>query len=153
MLSPHPRSTARIGRHPIHPMLVPFPIVFFVSAFVTDLLFVNGHGSVWASASYWLLIAGLIGGALAAVAGLVDFLGDARIRSLGAAKAHFAGNVTAVVLEAINAYLRSGDPAVVVAGSGIILSGVVVVILLITGWLGGELVYRHGVGVDRVPDA
>lgn len=153
MLSPHPRSTARIGRHPIHPMLVPFPIVFFVSAFVTDLLFVSGYGSVWASASYWLLIAGLIGAALAAVAGLVDFLGEARIRRLGAAKAHLAGNVTAVVLQVINAYMRSGDPTIAVAGSGIILSGVVVVILLITGWLGGELVFRHGVGVDRVPDA
>ena len=153
MLSPHPRSTARIGGHPIHPMLVPFPIVFFVSAFVTDLIYLDGRDPVWASASYWLLVAGLVGAALAAVAGLVDFLGDQRIRKLGTAKAHMIGNVTAVVLEAVNLYLRTGDNALPIAGLGVILSGVVVAILLVTGWLGGELVFRHGVGVDHGPEA
>lgn len=148
MLSPHPRSTARIAGHPIHPMLIPFPIVFFVSAFVTDLVFLSEGDPVWAQASWWLLLAGLVTAALAALAGLADFLGERRIRSLGTAWAHMIGNVVAVVLELVNLLLRSGDPAAVIDGTGVVLSGIVVAILLVTGWLGGELVFRHGVGVD-----
>lgn len=147
MLSPHPRSTARIAGHPIHPMLIPFPIVFFVSAFVTDLVFLSKGDEAWAQASYWLLLAGLVTAALAALAGLADFAGERRIRAIGAAWAHMIGNVIAVVLEAVNFLLRTDDPAGAVQGAGVVLSGIVVVILLVTGWLGGELVFRHGVGV------
>ena len=147
MLSPHPRSTARIAGHPIHPMLVPFPIVFFVSAFVTDLVFLSEGDPLWARASWWLLLAGLVTAALAALAGLTDFAGDRRIRSLGAAWAHMIGNVAAVVLELVNLLLRTDDAAAI-DGTGVVLSGIVVLILLVTGWLGGELVFRHAVGVD-----
>lgn len=147
MLSPHPHSTARIAGHPIHPMLIPFPIVFFVSALVTDLVFLSEGDAVWAQASWWLLLSGLVAAALAATAGLVDFLGDRRIRSIGAAWGHMIGNIVAVALEAVNLLLRTDDPAGAVEGTGVVLSGVVVAILLVTGWLGGNLVFRHGVGV------
>jgi uncharacterized membrane protein len=147
MAEPHPRSTARIGGHPIHPMLVPFPIAFFVAVFVTDLLYVLRGEAVWAGASYWLLIAGLVTAALAALAGLADFLGERRIRGLGIAWAHMIGNVAAVVLQLVNLLIRLDDRTVAVEGLGVILSGVVVALLLVTGWLGGDLVYRHGVGV------
>jgi uncharacterized membrane protein len=142
----NPRSTAKIGGHPIHPMLVPFPIVCFVGAFVTDIVYASGRDAGWASASSWLLGFGLATAALAAVAGLTDYLGDDRVRRLGDALQHMIANVTAVVLEAVNLALRIGNRDF--AGStGIYLSGVVVLILLYSGWKGGELVYRHRVGV------
>ena len=143
----NPRSTAKIGRHPIHPMLVPFPIVCFVGAFVTDLVFLNNGNAGWAEASRWLLGIGLVMAALAAVAGLTDFMGDDRVRRLGDAVKHMLANVTAVVLEVVNLVLRfNNDDAV--GSIGVYLSGIVVLILLYSGWLGGELVYRHRVGVE-----
>lgn len=145
----HPRSTARIGTHPIHPMLVPFPIVCFVGAFVTDIMYASNGEAGWATASNWLLGAGLIFAALAAVAGLTDYFGEPRIRALGDALKHMLANVTAVILEIVNLLLRFGNPDFI-GSTGVYLSGIVVVILLYSGWKGGELVYRHGVGViDR----
>ena len=140
----HPRSTAKIGTHPIHPMLVPFPIVCFIFTFVLDLLYVRGDTGV-ATASNWLLIVGLVMAALAAVAGLTDFLGDKRIQGADAIK-HMLANVTAVVLELVNLVLRFNKPEVIVS-TGVYISGVVVLILLYSGWKGGDLVYRHGIGV------
>lgn len=143
----NPSSTAKIAGHPIHPMLVPFPIVFFVSAFVTDLVYLSAGEGGWATASMWLLAAGLVTALLAALAGLADFFGDQRVRALKDARLHLVGNVTAVLLEAVNLFLRYGSGAEIIDSLGIILSGVVVLILLFTGWKGGELVFRHGVGV------
>ena len=144
----HPRSTARIATHPIHPMLVPFPIVCFIGAFVTDLLYVRGDTGV-ATASNWLLGIGLVMAALAALAGLTDFFGDQRVRGLSDAVKHMAANVLAVLIEAANLYLRLDNPDFI-GSTGVYLSGLVVLILLYSGWKGGELVYRHGVGVlDR----
>jgi len=128
-------------------MLVPFPIVCFVGAFVTDLVFLNNGNAGWAEASRWLLGIGLVMAALAAVAGLTDFMGDDRVRRLGDAVKHMLANVTAVVLEVVNLVLRfNNDDAV--GSIGVYLSGIVVLILLYSGWLGGELVYRHRVGVE-----
>ena len=146
MNGPNPRSTASLFGHPIHPMLVPFPIVFFISALATDLLFLATAGAVWADASYWLLAAGLATAALAALAGLTDFAGDSRIRALGDAWMHMIGNVVIVLLEAANLFLRTG--AATVGSTGVILSAVAVALLSFTGWKGGELVFRHRVAVQ-----
>lgn len=143
----HPRSTARIADHPIHPMLIPFPIVCFVLAFVVDVLISRGDTGLFA-ASKWLLGIGLLFAALAAVAGVVDFLGDDRIRRLGDALKHMIANVTAVVLELVNLVLRLRDPEFV-ASTGVYISAIVVLLLLYSGWKGGNLVYRHGVGVQH----
>jgi uncharacterized membrane protein len=78
----NPRSTASIAGHPIHPMLIPFPIAFFVATFVCDLIFWQTGNSMSATAGTWLLGAGLIMAALAAVMGLIDVLGDQQIRQL-----------------------------------------------------------------------
>jgi uncharacterized membrane protein len=147
----NPRSTAKIAGHPLHPMVIPFPIVFFVTAFVTDLVYLNRHDATWAQASMWLLGAGLVMAALAAVLGLTDFMGEPRIRALRDAWLHMIGNVVAVLLEAVNLYLRWSQGAeAAVSPAGVILSGVVVVLLLFNGWKGWEMVYRWHVGVaDR----
>ncbi len=142
----HPHSTAKIGTHPIHPMLIPFPIVCFIGTFVTDIVYTRNHDPGWATASHWLLIVGLVMAALAAVAGLTDFLGDDRIRRLGDAVKHMLANVTAVVLELVNLVLRLRDPAFI-DSTGVYISGIVVLILLYSGWKGGDLVFRHGIGV------
>jgi uncharacterized membrane protein len=90
---------------------------------------------------------------LAALAGLTDFLGDGRIRALRDAWMHMIGNVLAVLLEAVNFYLRwAGGAAEAVSPAGVILSAVVVVLLLFNGWKGWELVYRHRVGVADTGD-
>lgn len=143
----HPQSTAKIGGHPIHPMLVPFPIVCFIGVLVTDIVFLNNHDPGWATASRYLLGVGIVMAALAAVAGLTDFMGSALIRSLGDALKHMLANVTAVVLEIVNFVVRLNNDAAI-AGIGIILSVIVVLILLYSGWKGGDLVFRHGIGVD-----
>lgn len=141
----HPHSTAKIGNHPIHPMLVPFPIVCFILALVCDVLYTQGHSEL-ATASKWLLAIGLVMAALAAVAGLTDFFGEKRIQGSDAIK-HMLANVTAVVLEIINFFLRLNNNAAI-GKIGVYLSIVVVLILLYSGWKGGDLVFKHGMGVE-----
>lgn len=145
----HPRSTARIGGHPIHPMLIPFPIVCFILTFVLDVLYTRGNTGL-AGSTNWLLGIGLGFAALAAVAGLTDFFGDKRIQGADAIK-HMLANVIAVILELVNLLLRLNDPNFI-ASTGVYISGVVVLILLYSGWKGGDLVFRHGIGVRDTPN-
>jgi uncharacterized membrane protein len=145
----HLESTAQIARHPIHPMLVPFPITCFVGAFLTDVAYWFTADMMWADFSAWLLAVGLIIGVLAGIAGLVDFLGNRRIRSQSPAWLHMLGNVAVLVLAFFNTLVHSRDGWTSVVPTGIILSLVTVLILPFTGWLGWSLVYRHGVGVSR----
>jgi len=84
------RSTARIGGHPIHPMLVPFPIAFLIGALLSDLAYAGTRNAFWATASAWLVGAGVVGGVLAALAGVTDFLGNERIRALNDAGTTFS---------------------------------------------------------------
>jgi uncharacterized membrane protein len=144
----NPQSTAKVAGHPLHPMLIPFPVAFLVSTLVCDLLFWNTSNSAWSTASLYLLGAALVMAALAAVAGLTDFLGDRRIRELSAAWHHMIGNVVVVLLSLWNWYRRyeAGDAAVLPIG--LVISLVVVLLLLYTGWRGWEMVYRHRVAVS-----
>jgi uncharacterized membrane protein len=141
----HPHSTAKIGDHPIHPMLIPFPIVCFILTFVADIIYIQNRSAGWATATHWLLGIGLAFAALAAIAGLTDFFGDKEIRGSDAIK-HMLANVTAVVLEIVNLVLRLGNPDFI-ASTGVYISGLVVLILIYSGWKGGDLVFRHGIGV------
>lgn len=143
----NPQSTAKIAGHPIHPMLIPFPIAFFVSTFLADLVFWKTGNPGWVTATLWLLGAGLVMAALAAVMGLIDVFGSTQIRALGDAWWHAGGNVLAVLIELYNFYIRYEQGPAAVFPTGIILSLIVVLILLFTGWKGWEMVYRHRVGV------
>lgn len=143
----HPRSTAQLFGHPIHPMLVPFPIAFFMGAFVTDIIYSRTTNLLWQYFSIWLITAGLIMGGLAAVAGFIDYFGDRRVRAARPATPHMLLNVTAMILSLVNAFVHSRDGWTAVVPDGIILSGIVVAILGVSAWLGGSLSYRHGVGV------
>ena len=144
---PNPKSTAQIAGHPIHPMLVSFPITFFVSAFLCDIAFKSSGVALWATAALWLLGAGLIMSVLTALTGMADFFGEPRIRALNDAWWHAGANILAVLLSAYNFYIRYPDPATV-GTTGLVISLIVVGLLLVSGWLGGEMVYRHGVAVS-----
>lgn len=144
-----PRSTAKIAGHPIHPMLIPFPITCLVGAFVTDLLFLYYGSDGFANASKWLLGFGIVTALAAATFGLIDFMGDDRIRRLNHAIQHMIANVSAVVVAIVNFAIRLGDETAQVGSLGVFLSGATVLILLFSGWRGGDLVFKHGVGVDE----
>lgn len=143
----NPRSTASIAGHPIHPMLIPFPVAFFVATFAVDVAFWKTGNPAWADASVWLLGAGLIMAALAAVMGLVDVFGDAQIRKLNAVWLHAGGNVAVVIAEIFNWYSRYNAGSAAIIPKGLLISLGCVLVLLFTGWKGWEMVYRHKVGV------
>mgnify|MGYP002781076594 CR=1 FL=1 len=152
MYGNNPRSTAQIAGHPLHPMLIPFPIVSFVGALVTDVMYLTTSEGGWATASNWLLGIGLVTAALAAATGMADYMGDDRVRKIGAATRHMIANVVVVTIEAINLFVRLGDDTGGVPQLGLWLSIAATLILLYSGWLGGELVYRHRVGVQETRD-
>ena len=143
----NPKSTASIAGHPLHPMLIPFPIAFFVATFACDLAYWQSSNEAWVTASLWLLGAGIVMAAFAAVAGLTDVLGEPRLRALNDAWWHAGGNVLVVLLEIYSLYLRYAEGPSAILPQGLIVSLVVVCILLFTGWKGWEMVYRHRVGV------
>jgi len=149
----NPKSTASIAGHPIHPMLIPFPIAFFVSTFVCDAAYWLTSNDAWATAATWLLGAGLVMAAIAALAGLVDFLGEPRIRALNAVWWHAGGNVLVVLIQLYNFYARYSEGSAAIVPKGLVLSLIVVCILLFTGWKGWEMVYRHRVGVSDTDES
>lgn len=140
-------STAAIAGHPIHPMLVPFPIAYLVGALATDLAYIATKDPFWATASMWLVGAGLVMGMLAGIAGFIDFASKRQIREIPAAKAHSVGNTVVLALAFVSLLLRIGDVEDAIMPWGLILSLITVGILSFTGWLGGELSYRHKIGV------
>ena len=142
-----PRSRASIAGHPIHPMLVSFPIAFLFGALLTDIAYVGWKWAMWAYASSWLIGAGIATALLAAIFGFADFLGERRIRRLRVAWYHMIGNLLAVVLSVVNLLVHNRDGAMAVIPTGITLSAIVVLLLLFNGWMGGHMVYQYGVGV------
>jgi uncharacterized membrane protein len=148
----NPKTTAAVAGHPLHPMLIPFPIAFLVSTFVCDLIFWRTGNPAWSTAALYLLGAALVMAGLAAVAGLTDFFGDERIRQMSSAWHHMIGNVIAVLLALINWYRRYADGDAAVLPWGLVLSTLVVLILLYTGWQGWGLVYKGRVGVEEAPE-
>jgi uncharacterized membrane protein len=144
---PNQKSTARISGHPIHPMLIPFPIAFFVGTFACDLVYWQTSNPVWATATLWLLEAGLVMAALAAVMGLIDVFGDQKIRQLSTVWWHAGANVFVVLIELYNLFARYQQGNSAIVPNGLLLSFVAVLLLLFSGWKGGDLVFRGHVGV------
>lgn len=143
----HSRSAASIAGHPIHPMLVAFPIACFSGALVSDIAYWKTAQMQWSNFSAWLIAAGLVLGVLAALAGLIDFAANRAIRAQRPAWPHALGNVVALVLACFNMFVHSRDGWTSVVPTGLTLSALVVLILVATAWLGGSLVYRQRVGV------
>ncbi|RWQ43179.1 MAG: DUF4396 domain-containing protein [Mesorhizobium sp.] len=140
---------ARIGRHPLHPMLVPLPIGFFMAALLADIAYWLTASPATASAATWLIAGGVVTGAVAATAGLADFLANAEIRALYHARYHLVGNVAVLAIGAASLWLRNSvGEADTVLPWGLSMSAAVVALLAFTGWHGGEMVFGHGVGMQ-----
>jgi uncharacterized membrane protein len=149
MLSANPRSTLTLGGRPLYAMLLPIPVVFFMATLVTDIVYWQTAAMQWANMSAWLLLVALIVSIFVVLAGLIDFFGDARVRQLRAARIHAVGYISALILSIFNCMIHTRDAYTSVVPSGLILSALVVVILLVTSWSGWGLVFRDGVGVRQ----
>lgn len=144
------RTPASIAGHPLHPMLIPLPIGLWIFSFICDLAFVLGAGaSHWATLSYYTMIGGVLGAILAAVPGVIDML-SLKGAPKKIALTHMALNLSVVILYAVNIGARIGGAPT--AGMPVILSGVAIALLAASGWLGGHMVYVHGVGVETRAD-
>jgi uncharacterized membrane protein len=145
-------SKASIAGHPIHPMIIPFPLAFLVAVPVVDLVFWANNGQVfWARTGYYLLIAGIVTGVLAALVGLVDFYGVREVRRHKQSYWHAFSNSGALLLAVVNLVLRAFDPIAAVLPWGLLLSLAAAVLLAVGGWYGGELSYRFRIGVAAEP--
>ena len=149
-------SPASIGGHPIHPMLIPFPIALWVFSLIADVLYLWRGNPVWRDwIAFYTLLGGIIGGVLAAVPGFIDWLSLKDGEVVKIANWHARLNVIALLIFVASFYLRTTSGAGLVGGSytiPFVLSVVGVILITISGWLGGELVFRHGVAVDQQPE-
>ncbi len=138
-------TTARIAGNPLHPLLASVPFTCFSGALLTDIAYWRTFNMQWANFSAWLLAVGLFVAVFAVIVGLIDFLADRRVRQLGLAWAYAGGNALALVLAIVNSFVHSRDAYTSVVPMGLILSALTVLIMLMTGWMGWDLVYRHRV--------
>jgi len=141
-------SKAAIKGHPLHPVLIPFPIAFGTAAVFTDVAYWITDSRAWAAASAWLLWTTLVSGVLAGAVGAVDYFGIEHVRAHRTATQHGAGNVIALLLVLVNASIRLPDLEEVVVPWGVALSLITAAILGLTGYLGGELSYKHLIGAN-----
>ena len=141
-------SRAKLFGHSIHAMLITFPIGLLVTAVIFDVLHLVTHGGLWTTISYYMIVAGIIGGLVAAVFGFIDYLAiPGGTRAKGVGRTHGIGNVIVVLLFLASWWLRRASPQVPSAAA-LTFSFLGVALAACTAWLGGELVERLGVAVD-----
>ena len=141
-------SRAKILGHPLHQILIVFPLGLLITSVVFDGVYYFTYNPRWADISFWMIACGLIGGALAAVPGVIDWASipsGTRAKAIGTL--HGLGNVVVLSLFGASLYLRWDNPAAP-PDVALLLSLCGVLLGAVTGWLGGELVDRLGVGVD-----
>ena len=138
------RLTAKPRGRPIHKMLVSFSAAYFAGALVTDLVYWQIPDVLWERFSIWLIAAGLIMAGLAAVAYVIDLTGGRQIDT--PAWPRVVGYALAVLLSLMNAFVHSRDGYTAVVPTGLMLSGLVIVVLLLTAWVGMALANRPRVG-------
>ena len=145
-------SPASLGGHPVHPMLIPFPIALWVFSLVADVIYLWRGNPVWRDwIAFYTLLGGIVGGVLAAVPGFIDWLSLKDREVVKIANWHARLNVVALLVFVASFYLRTTSGAGLVGGSHTVpfaLSVVGVILITVSGWLGGELVFKHGVAVD-----
>ena len=144
-------TPASIAKHPIHPMLVALPIGLWVFSLISDIIYRTGWGpAVWNDVAFYTMAGGIVGALIAAVPGLIDLLSlSGKSKAIGVW--HMIFNLIAVAIFAVNLWLRTTYPPS--ANLPFALSVLGVVLLGVSGWLGGELVYKHAVAVDSRQNA
>ena len=141
-------KTTKAFGHPIHQMLIVFPLGLFATSVIFDILYFSRHNVNFGIASYYMAASGIVGAILAATFGLTDWLNipsNTRAKSVGLW--HGAGNLVITLLFLASWYLRR--PMLVPDSTTLVLSLIGVLLALVTAWLGGELVNRLGIGVDE----
>jgi uncharacterized membrane protein len=140
-------SRASFLKHPLHPMLIPFPIALWIFSLISDVVYGLGWGgALWKEMAFYTMAGGIVGALAAAVPGLIDYLSMTDQETSKIAKTHMIVNLAIVGIFIANLWLRTMfAPS---AGLPVVLSVIGVVLLGFSGWLGGELVYVHGVGVE-----
>lgn len=141
-------TRASISNHPVHPMLVALPIGLWIFSFVCDLLYIfYSQNPIWMVTALYSMAAGVAGALAAAIPGFIDYFGltDPLVKRI--ATFHMALNLIAVLLFSLNIWLRIRSSEFSI--SYVVLSFITLVAVGISGWLGGELVFVHGVGVDK----
>ena len=150
-------SKASIAGHPVHPMLIPFPLALWTTSFVVDVLFYIRRGATLPIIAKFLLAAGCVGAVAAAVPGIIDWLSIKHPPTKRIANWHARLNIIALLIFAASLYLRmkAGGAALVNYGLKIpfLLSLAGVILIAISGWLGGALAFEHGVGVKPQHDS
>lgn len=144
------RSKARLFGHPIHQMLIVFPLGLLATSVIFDIIYLATGNARWAGVAFYMIASGVIGGLIAAVFGLVDFLAiprGTRAKRIGAM--HGIGNVVVTGLFALGWLVRYGSDPANPELLPLVLSFVAAGIALVTAWMGGELVDRLAVGVDE----
>jgi len=144
-------APASFKGHPSHPILVAFPIGLWIFSLISDLIFKFDYGGpVWNDVALYTLAGGIVGALIAAVPGFIDLLGIQNPKSKSIGIWHMIINLLAVVLFCVNFWLRTQRAP----GTNlpVILSIIGVVFIIISGWLGGELVYVRGIAVKQPPD-
>lgn len=141
-------SRVKFAGHPVHPMLIVFPLGLLAAAVIFDIIYLVSAQPQWTLVAYYMIGAGVIGGLAAAVFGWLDWFAIPRgTRAKRIGLWHGAGNVVVLALFILSWILRRESP--VEPPTGAIVAGLLgVVLALVTSWLGGELVDRMGVGVD-----
>jgi uncharacterized membrane protein len=141
-------SKVKVAGHPVHPMLIVFPLGLLVTAVVFDILYLISGNPQWTVVAYYMIGAGVLGGLAAAVTGWLDWFAiphGTRAKRIGLW--HGVGNGVMLALFTLSWLLRRGAPEMPPTGA-IVASLAAAVLAAVTGWLGGELVGRLGVGVD-----
>ncbi|MFC0667775.1 DUF2231 domain-containing protein [Azotobacter chroococcum] len=141
------RSRAALGGHPLHPMMIHFPVAALFGLVASDLGYLLSGDPFWARASLWLAGVGAFGGWLASIAGLVDLFSVRRIRRLITGWCHAILAVMMLSLASLN-WLQRYLAAEQILPWGLYLSLLTALLIVLAAWLGGRLVYEHAVGVD-----
>jgi uncharacterized membrane protein len=144
------RTPFAIRGHPIHPMLVPIPIGLFVWSLISDIVYLRSGDPTWFTMSFWSAVAGVLSGLLAAVPGFGDYIGRVRHTSAaGLALWHLVVNLTMLAAFGVSILLMGNVDLVTGEGFGVVFALHVLgtLALFASGWLGGEMVYRHRVAV------
>ncbi|MBI2933749.1 MAG: DUF2231 domain-containing protein [Planctomycetes bacterium] len=135
----------RIGGHPVHPGLTDLPIGLFIGSLILDIVFLSTGDRMWWTFSFWTIAAGVVLVIPTAVTGLIDLLAVPRGHpAVRIGVYHLVANVSATALLAIGWFFRRADAQTVAYA----LSWVGIGVLLIGGWLGGSMVFRHGIGTE-----
>ena len=140
-------TRATVAKHPVHPMLIPFPIALWIFSLASDLIYLFGFGGpVWKDIALYTMVGGIVGGVAAAIPGYIDYRSLSDPVIVRVAQMHMIINVALIILFTINAGLRilNGTEALL----PVFLSVLGVAGLGVSGWLGGELVYVQGVAVQ-----